>query len=74
MTPSILNDLSTDHARIAKVLDELERQLDILADAGKPDYEVVRGAVEYLLVYPDQFHHPKEDLIYRRLRARDIFG
>lgn len=35
-----------------------------------PDYDVIRSAVDYFLSFPDLYHHPKEDLVFARLKAR----
>jgi hemerythrin-like domain-containing protein len=37
----------------------------------RPDYEVVVGVIDYLKDYPDSCHHPKEDMIVEKLKARD---
>ena len=61
--------LREDHRNIARLLDALERQLDIFAEAGAPDYDVIAGAAEYFVDYPDLWHHPSEDAIAARLLA-----
>ena len=67
----ILDAIHEDHANLAKLLDALERQLAVF-DAGEtPDYDIIRGVVDYCLDYPDLYHHPKEDLVFERLKARD---
>ena len=67
----VLDAIHEDHANMAKMLDALERQLAVF-DAGEtPDYDIVRGVVDYCLDYPDLYHHPKEDLVFERLRAVD---
>ena len=33
-----------------------------------PDFELVAEIMRYMTVYPDAVHHPKEDIIYTRLR------
>jgi len=68
---SILDALHKDHANIARLLDALERQLEIFDQAGHPDYDVVEAIVEYLHDYPRLVHHPKEDAVFRRLKRRD---
>lgn len=35
------------------------------------DYDLLGSIMEYTLHYPDLCHHPKEDLIYRRIQQRD---
>ena len=67
----ILGAIHEDHANMAKMLNALERQLAVF-DAGEtPDYDIVRGVVDYCLDYPDLYHHPKEDLVFERLKAVD---
>ncbi len=67
----VLDAIYEDHANMAKMLDALERQLQVF-DAGEtPDYDIVRGVVDYCLDYPDLYHHPKEDLVFERLEAVD---
>ena len=56
---------------MAKMRDALERQLAV-SDAGEtPDYDIVRGVVDCCLDDPDLHHHPKEDLVFERLKAVD---
>jgi hemerythrin-like domain-containing protein len=37
----------------------------------RPDYEVVLAVTSYFRDYPDSCHHPKEDMIVEKLKARD---
>ncbi|HWA61258.1 MAG TPA: hemerythrin domain-containing protein [Caulobacteraceae bacterium] len=64
---AVIEALREEHRNIARLLDALERQIDIFAAAGAPDYDVVQGVCDYFLDYPDRCHHPKEDAIARRL-------
>jgi hemerythrin-like domain-containing protein len=64
-----LDTLLEDHRNTARLLDALERQIGIFAEAGTPDYDVIVGAAEYFLDYPDLCHRPKEDAIAARLLA-----
>ena len=50
-----------------RLLDALERQIGVFAEAGTPDYDVIMGVAEYFLDYPCLCHHPKEDVIAARL-------
>ena len=56
---------------MATLLDVLERQLTVFKEGGRPDFAMIKGIIDYFLVYPELQHHPKEDLIYLRLRVRD---
>ncbi len=67
----ILDAIHEDHINMTRMLDAIERQLAVF-DAGEdPDYDIVRGVVEYCIGYPELYHHPKEDLVFERLRAID---
>ncbi len=63
--------LRREHGNIAKLLDVLERQLEIFDAREMPDYDIVRATVEYFLAFPEQCHHPKEDVVFRKLKARN---
>ena len=67
----ILERLRQDHANLRQLLDVLERQIVVLNRRERPDWDIIEGAIEYLLTYPDLRHHPLEDQILRRLQAKD---
>ena len=54
-----------------RLLDALERQINAFADDGHADLEIVEAIADYILEYPDRFHHPVEDLVLAELRQRD---
>ena len=68
---SIIDALRSDHSRLTKLLDALERQIDAFAEGGTLDFEIVDGVLHYCRTYPDLHHHPREDLVFDRLKARD---
>lgn len=61
---TIMQALRLEHANIARLLTLLEQQMHKGAEA---DLDLVKAITDYLLTYPDQYHHPKEDLVYRAL-------
>ena len=63
----VMLDLRKDHRKMGLLLDILEQQIAPLRDGEEPDYEVMREIMTYCVNYPDRFHHPKEDIVYRRL-------
>ena len=67
----VLNQLQEEHRTAARLLNVLEQQLAVFDAAGRPDYEILSAIAEYFNGFPDRCHHPKEDLIYRKLRERD---
>lgn len=56
---------------MAKLLNAFERQIEEFDRGARPDYDIVRGVIDYCLTYPDLYHHPKEDLIFAALQHRD---
>lgn len=68
---SIIDALRSDHSRLTKLLDALERQVDAFSEGGTLDFEIVDGVLHYCRTYPDLHHHPREDLIFDRLKVRD---
>jgi len=67
----ILAKLRQDHTNMSRLLDALDRQIEIFATGGHPDLEIVSAIADYVLEYPDRFHHPVEDLVLNELRQRD---
>jgi hemerythrin-like domain-containing protein len=67
---SVIETLSDEHRNIARLLDALEHQIEMLAGATGPDYEILQGIANYFCDYPDRCHHPKEDAVFKRLRAK----
>lgn len=71
MVSEVMNRLQREHRNIVKLLNALEHQLAIFDTTETPDYDVLAGIGEYFTGFPDRCHHPKEDLIFRKLRERD---
>jgi hemerythrin-like domain-containing protein len=69
--PEVLRSLQRDHDNLTKLLDAFARQLEVFDQGEHPDYDIVEGVLDYCLTYPDLYHHPKEDLVYRKLMAVD---
>jgi hemerythrin-like domain-containing protein len=69
--PELLEILEQEHADMRRLLDLIKTQADT---AETLDFGLLHEILEYCLAYPDQYHHPKEDLIYAALRQRDPEG
>ncbi len=67
----IVEVLRQEHRNIERVLRILERELNVFDRGDRPNYDVVLAAIKYFKDYPDSCHHPKEDVIFAKLRARD---
>jgi len=69
--PPLLQVLKEDHRNLAILLDMLESEIRRLQQDKRADFEILEAILGYLQRYGDQCHHPKENLIYARLRKRD---
>jgi len=69
MSP-LIQVLHQEHKNIARLLDALEHQVELLAGAQRPDYELLQDIATYFCDYPDRCHHPKEDVVFRQLQTR----
>jgi hemerythrin-like domain-containing protein len=59
--------LRREHVNFRKLLDLLEKQLNLFHIGETPDYPLLTDILHYMIHYPDHFHHPKEDVIFARL-------
>ncbi|MEO1203994.1 MAG: hemerythrin domain-containing protein, partial [Pseudomonadota bacterium] len=51
--------------------DLVEAELQAV-DAGQtPDLELLHDIMQYMIIYSDAIHHPREDLLYREMRDYD---
>ena len=71
---SLLTMLQTEHRNLARLLDVAEGELLKIEDGGDCDRELLRAVAEYWREYPEQCHHPKEDLVLAKLRQRGVLG
>lgn len=63
--------LRAEHQHMATVMKLFAEQLDAI-DAGElVDTHVVYEIMDYMVTWPDRFHHPREDLIYLRVAELD---
>jgi len=67
----IMDVLRREHRNMEKLLRVLEQELDVLDHAERPDYEVIEAVIAYFEVYPATYHHPQEDIVFEKLKARD---
>jgi hemerythrin-like domain-containing protein len=67
----IIEILLEEHRNIKKLLLVLEQELEVFDYSDQPDYEILRAIIEYFQDYPESYHHPKEDMVFEKLKARD---
>jgi hemerythrin-like domain-containing protein len=60
-----------DHVNFGKLLNLLEDQLELFHAGGSPEYGLMLDVMYYMTHYPDVSHHPKEDLIFARIKERE---
>ena len=60
-----------EHGNFARLLDLLEKQVAAFHLGEQPNYDLMLDVVYYLRNYPDQVHHPREDVAFARLLKRD---
>ena len=69
--PPLLQALYAEHRHIASVMQLFNEQLKAIAAAELVDTHVVYEIMDYMVTWPDRFHHPREDLIYGRVAELD---
>lgn len=67
----VIDALYREHGYILSLLETLEEKAAQLERGKVPDYLLLRDMIDYLLHYPDQYHHPREDLLYAGLSRND---
>lgn len=68
----LLDQLENDHRRILRLMYLLNRELDKFTGlkAGKHNYDQVLEILDYIQSYPEAWHHPVEDIIFKQLLTR----
>jgi hemerythrin-like domain-containing protein len=69
--PKIIDILLEEHQNIEKLLLVLEHELELFDSSRRPDYEILQTIIQYFQDYPESCHHPKEEMIFEKLKARD---
>lgn len=68
---AFMRNLRLDHAGLSRVLREIDTQVGQLAREPERARTVLIEALDYLLHYHHSYHHPREDRMFARIRARD---
>src|SRR6056300_523788 len=56
--------LRAEHRHMASVMELMDQQLDAIAAGEMVDTHMLYESMDYMLSWPDRYHHPREDLIY----------
>ncbi len=65
----IIETLRHEHAEFERLLGFLERELARLQAGRAPNYEMLDALLDFFSSFPDEWHHPKEDVVYDALLA-----
>ena len=68
--PHMLNRLKVEHGQLLRKLNLLELQYLNMCRGKTPDYSLMQSTIVYIQEYPEQIHHPLEDMIYSILLER----
>lgn len=66
----LLERLNREHRHLSRLLNLFDDLLDRFSEGNEPDLDLMSEMLEYMDSYADQVHHPSEELIFDRLRAR----
>jgi len=62
---NIIQQIHTDHRHIVKILSILRHELKLLENnSEEANFELISDSLDYLAHYPDEYHHPKEEVIF----------
>ncbi|MDR5876438.1 hemerythrin domain-containing protein [Halomonas sp. CUBES01] len=64
----MLNQLRLDHANMARMLHVLQLKHKALVKGERPNFQLMREVVDYILSYMDSFAGPLEQICVERLR------
>ena len=67
----VIEELREDHGNLSLLLDLLESESDTVTVDDEPDFELLHDIMQYMTVYSDAVHHPKEDLVFELILEHD---
>ena len=67
----IMAALRAEHKHIASVMAVFSQQLNAVDSGELVDTHIMYETMDYMVCWPDRFHHPREDLVYGRVAEID---
>lgn len=67
----MMKTLRAEHRHMATVMQLFADQLKAIEEGQLVDTHVVYEIMDYMVSWPDRYHHPREDLIYGRIAELD---
>ncbi len=76
MSQNAIRTIKDEHLAIAAVLYSLRYLVGQVRSGAEPNFPLLRAILDYIVSYPDRWHHPKEDkylfaAVRRRTREAD---
>ena len=69
---SVLADLRKDHQNMARLLVYMRSSLNLLDGANaKQEFARLADCLEFIAMYPDRVHHPRENVLFNILKERE---
>lgn len=68
----VLRELYCDHRNIDKTLKAYEDQLDLYRAGKSGNLQLMHDVMSYLVLNPDQYHHPLEDTFFSLIAIKDV--
>ena len=69
--PRVITMLQTDHRNVGVLLKLLDPSMSKLAQEIPADFVPILDIMNYMTRYSDLFHHPMEELVFKKLMERD---
>ena len=69
--PRVITMLQTDHWNVGVLLKLLNPSMSKLAQEIPADFVPILDIMNYMTRYSDLFHHPMEELVFKKLMERD---
>jgi hemerythrin-like domain-containing protein len=69
--PRFLSTLREEHRYFESLIEIAREQQELLASGGEADFKILEELLQYLTEYPEDYHHPREDILFARLREID---
>ena len=67
----LMKALRAEHRHMATIMQLFANQLKSIEEGQLVDTHVVYEIMDYMVTWPDRYHHPREDLIYGRVAEID---
>ena len=63
---NILKQLHSDHINYSKLLTLLKNHISNMQNGDDPDFHEMYSIMKYMVNFPDIFHHPFEEVLFRQ--------